>query len=273
MVVGKTLDQRVTKSNVLVDATYRLTLAEHRVMLLVLSRLDPRPGATVESSHEIDAQTYSATYAVGMDAAYVQLNEAAERLFNRAVIIRRPDPDNPEIIYTKTRWVQAVDYVQDQGRIRVLLADRILPYLTQIAREFTSYRLAHVAPMTTVNAVRLYEMLTQWRSRGTLEVSLKAFQDSLALNGRYPRYYDLKRFVLNPAIRQVNAFSDLRVSLSERKHRRQVKTLLFTFTAAEEIAVLPAPSPKPKLTRQYIEHHARPGETWDDARIRLSKRE
>jgi hypothetical protein len=75
--------------------------------------------------HDIDAETYTSTYGIARDAA--------DRLLRRVVVIRRPNPDRPEIACTKTCWVAAVACLPDQGCARVSVASRILPYRQHLA--------------------------------------------------------------------------------------------------------------------------------------------
>jgi hypothetical protein len=62
------------------------------------------------------------------------------------------------------------------------------------------------------------------------------------------------------------------VTYSQRKKGRVVEALTFRFgPKAMPVAAKPAAetATKPKLTRAYVERHARPGETWDQALARL----
>ena len=62
----------------------------------------------------------------------------------------------------------------------------------------------------------------------------------------------------------INAHSNLWVKMGQRKRGRRVVALQFTFG-------LKHPEKK-KLTREYIEKHAQPGETWGQAASRLNEK-
>jgi plasmid replication initiation protein len=268
----------VTKGNALIEATYRLTLAEQRLLLLVISKIDSRSGSTTaETEIVVTAKELSEVYQLDDKEGYATLKDVAERLFSRAVIIERPDPDHPSTDRTRTRWVSAIDYAGKDGCLSLYLAPKVIPYLTQLAREFTTYRLRHVSAMRSIHAVRLYEMLAQWRDKGTLQIAVETLKARLGVAVQYRRMYDFKQWVIRPAIEQINAHSDLWVKWDQRKRGRVVEALIFTFGSKAEQKPetkppsLPKPA-KPKLTRAYIERHAQPGESWEEATERCRRK-
>lgn len=268
----------VTKSNHLIESAYKLSLAEQRLLLAVVAKIDSHPNKppiTAADQIEVSATEIADLFDMPVKQAYAALKDAAERLYERSVTIGKPDPDDPRVEYTKTRWVSAVSYLPAQGYVGLYLAPKVLPYLTQLAGEFTRYRLQNVAPMSSVYAIRLYELLVQWESTGEREVGLDWLRQQFLVPDNYSRLFDLKRYVIQPAIDQINAHSNLTVSYTQRKAGRQVVALQFKFGPKVEPPPLQAtsvPASKPKLDRAFIEANARPGESWEQAAARLSAR-
>ncbi|WP_222930820.1 replication initiation protein [Allochromatium palmeri] len=95
----------VTKANSLVEATYHLTLAEQRLLLLVISRLDSRVELDSRIPHTITAAEVMTVFQVGESRAYQILEEAAERLYARSVTIHEPDPRQPNP--SQIDWLRA----------------------------------------------------------------------------------------------------------------------------------------------------------------------
>lgn len=261
----KRLDLHVAKSNHLVEATFRLSLAELRVLSLVISRLDSREPLDFGIAHTITAQEMSRAYDLPLGQAYELLTDGVDRLYERSLRIHVPgaDPTKPP---PDTRWISMKGKWLSRGSVELRFAPDIIPYLTQLTREFTRYQLRYIASMTSTYSIRLYEMLAQWRSAGTREVGVAWLRERLDLDEKYSNIRDLKRFVIVRAVSQINAHSDLRVTWTQKKTGRQVTSFVFTFG--------PKPDDKPTpraLTRAEIEANARPGETWDEAKARLSR--
>ena len=78
--------------------------------------------------------------------------------------------------------------------------------------------------------------------------------------------YDFKRFVIEPALQDINKTSDMWVRYTQRKTGRRVTHLTFEF------GLKSTPKTKPKrLTKKYIEQNSFPGESWENAKKRLSE--
>lgn len=204
--------------------------------------------------------------------AYRDLQSAAERLQTRRVSLIL-EPDGITIRSRRRRvtcWVQTIDYIDQEGRIELRFGKDILPYLTGLQREFTRYALSDVAKMTSAHGIRLYELLVQW-PEGHREVSIDDLRRWLQLEGRYPSIKDFKRWVLDPAIEQINEHSPLTVTWSQRKTGRRVTHLVFDYVSKKPSKAVIKPKRQSKLSDREIERLSRPGETWEQARARLSK--
>ena len=226
----------ISKDNRLIEAAYKLTLDEQRLLLAVLAVVDThpsKPAFKAETPLEITASEITGLLPVSADGAYKLLQAAAERFYERSVLIDYPDdnpnPDDPDITRTRTRWVSAIDYVPARGSVRLFLASKIIPYINQLGGAYTSYRLQHVAQMTSVYAIRLYELLVQWQMTGEREVSIEWLKKKFMIEGRYNELRDLRKRVIQPAVDQINTHSNLWVKYSQRKSGRQVVALQFQF--------------------------------------------
>jgi plasmid replication initiation protein len=270
----------VTQANKLIEASYQLSLAEKRVLLAMLSQINSHPDAeaiTPLTPLTVTAGGIADLVGVPVKQAYELLESAVERFAERWVTINNPDPEDPDLDRTRTRWITAIDYRPKRGELRTYLAPKIIPYVTQLSSEFTQYRLKFVAQMTSVYAIRLYELLVQWQSEGEREVDIDWLKEQFQISDKYPRLYDFKKYVLQPAVNQINEYSNLWVRWGQRKAGRQVVALQFQFGLKSSKAKESLPGggsgskPGRKLTRNEIAKLARPGETWEQAEARLRK--
>ena len=122
----------------------------------------------------------------------------------------------------------------------------MVPYLSQLSAQFTRYALADVAKMDSAYGIRLYELLCQWRDAGEREVSIEWLRDAFQLGDKYPAIKDFKRWVLDPAVAQINEHSPLQVSWTQRKTGRKVTHIHFKFApkAKEKPAAVLAEKPQ-----------------------------
>ncbi len=261
----------VVKSNKVIEAGYRLTLNEQRLVLGCITQIKRGQAISAGDKFRVSAAEFADVFKVPLNRAYGDLQQVAERLYERSVTIQNPDPDAPEIAHTKTRWVSSVDYLPGQGELILQFAPRIIPYLSALEANFTPYRLEAVAGMSSIYGIRFYELLMQWNSRGTREIELLELKRMLALEGQYPAIKDFKKYVIEPAMRDINEHSDLQASYTQRKSGRVVTHLTFHFRPKGEAAGKREKSVVRKITKAEIERHARPGETYAEVEARLRK--
>lgn len=265
----------VVKSNTLIEASYRLDLAEQRIILFAIKEArETEQGLRSDNFLTIRAADYAAQFNIPTKQAYEQIKEATSTLYMRSLVLHDIHPESGKERVTKARWVSAASYIDGEGAIQLQFSGVIVPYITLLEREFTSYRLAAVSNMSSTYAIRLYELLIQWGSIGTREVELTWFKSALLIEKDYRRLFDLKKWVIDVAIEQINQHSDLSVSYSQRKTGRTVTHLIFKFNhkpqAPKQTKLRQLDDPE-RISKSEIERLARPGETYEEAEARIRK--
>jgi len=257
---------KVHKHNGLIRARYSvLTLPEQLLLLAVIGKVDPRE-LTAETSVELTVSAFKdITDNIG-ESSYDELRKAVRRLYNRSVIISDPDPEDPSLTETETRWVSSINYYKNEGRVRLFFAPKILPYLANLKDNYTAYFLKNVSKFRSGYSIRLYEMIIQWQSIGSVEIEINELRRLWMLEEKYLEMCDFKKRVIEPALKDINEFSNVWAKMEQKKRGRRIHSLKFRFGLKQ------SQSPKThKLTKAYIEKNARPGESWEEATARLKK--
>ena len=246
-----------------------LTLAEQRVLLACIAQIDAKQALMDFYRFEVTASGVADLVgSANLSNAYRDLKRAAEKLYERSVIIDEPDPDNPQIAQRKTRWISSIDYVPGEGKLFLSFSVGIIPYLSQLSREFTKYKLKHVAHFESVYSIRLYEMLVQWSMVGEREIEVDWLKRQFQVEAKYARIVDLKKRVIDPAIKEINEHSNFWVKYGQRKTGRTVTHLQFQF-GLKDSGKAKAVDTK-KLTNAEINRFAKPGETRAEVIARLT---
>ena len=220
----------VVKSNKLVQALQTLTLSETRLLqLAIVDARETGQGLSTDEPLELNALRYAKAFNVSPDAAYLALIEAEDSLFKRQFTITNEDGT-----LTKSRWIQDANYRKGEGRILVTLTRVVIEHVTKIdgfEQYFTSYHLKKTADFKSVYAVRLYELLMQWKSVGKTPVyELNKFRSQLSIGvNEYTRMEAFKRRVLDIAVDQINEFSDITVKYEQHKKGRSISGFSFSF--------------------------------------------
>jgi plasmid replication initiation protein len=214
---------RVYKSNSLVEASYRLNLEEQRLILASIAQLDSRHSGK-QTIVKVTARDYAETFDIDMKSAYQQLKTASDRLYERD--IRAEDPDTGEIV--RKRWVSSVKYQSKQGYVVLGFAPEVEGYLFELTERFTSYRLGSVASLKSIYAIRIYELIMQYKNLGKpgRRIDLDALRHMLVIQDKYPRFADLRKRVLDPAIRELDNSSDMLVWYEPIKEGRSIVAIM-----------------------------------------------
>jgi plasmid replication initiation protein len=243
----------VVKHNKVIEACYQLTLSEQRILLACIAKIDSK-------AESIEQYTFEVTVSQIEDLAeiensYRDVREASERLLKRIIKIDKPDPDKPNLEYTLTHWVDSCDYYPKEGKVVLAFSRPIIPYLSQLSHNFTKYKIKNVAKMKSTYSIRLYEWLCQWLSVGDREIGVDWLKTQWQLSDKYQRMSDLKKWVIDVAVEEVNEHSNLWVTYSQRKSGRTVTHFQFKFGLKNP------PKEKQQLTEEEINRGARPGES------------
>ena len=261
----------VSKSNALVDASYHLTLNEQRLILACIAQIDSRKGRLPRDNvFMLCADDFAGIFGITVDQAYEALQEASATLYERD--IRTLENGKYK---TRFRWVYFVQYRDGEGCVKLGFSPNVGPHLIGLRKRFTSYQLQALASVRTAYAIRLFEMLMQFKETGLLRINVDDFKERLRLEGKYPRFSDLKRRVIDPAVLELRERSNLQLEWLPIRKGRSVVTIEFRFCEDPQRRLDLNPPVANKVTqrvsRAEISKHARPGETWDEARKRLTQ--
>ncbi|MFP0737066.1 replication initiation protein RepM [Acinetobacter baumannii] len=221
----------VVKDNNLINASYSLGLVEQRLVLLaIIEARESSRGIDSETFLEIHAQHYADRFDVDVKNTYSMLSDAAQTLFNRQVTYMTIDEKRNKPEKRVVRWVSGISYVEGAGVLKLRFSPEIVPLITRLEQNFTSYELEQVKALN-VYATRLYELLVCWRSTGkTPIIEIEDFRSKIGvLQTEYKLMSDFKKRVFEPAITQINERTDLTVSYEQHKTGRTISGFSFKF--------------------------------------------
>jgi plasmid replication initiation protein len=215
----------VTKSNHLIEASYKLSLNEQRLILIAISQIDGRKPIDKDNDFTITATEFSKIFGIPTNQTYETLNNAASRLYERDIKTYDPSAKTRE----RFRWVDRVKYWDGDAKVTLSFSRWVIPYLTLLHQQFTSYELKQVSQMKTAYSIRFYELLIQFIKTGERHITLLKLRELLELKEQYKRFFDFKRYVLIPSMKDINETTDVRVEWDVVKKGSCISGLLFVF--------------------------------------------
>ena len=226
------MSELVVKDNALIQASYTLDLAEQRLILLaIIEARNSGQGITHDSLLRIHASNYAKQFGVNDKTAYTVVKDASKGLFDRYVTYHDKNPKNGKDRSFHCRWVDKIGVEPDSGVVYMRFTSDVVPLITRLESHFTSYEIDKVANLTSIYAIRLYELIIQWRDNGvTQRYKIDELRQKLGVEpGQYKKMSNFKMRVLDLAIDQINEHTDITVKTEQHKTGRTITAMSFTF--------------------------------------------
>ena len=225
-------NELVVKDNALINASYNLDTVEQRLILLaILQARETKTGIDANTRLRIHASDYMDRFNVSKHAAYKALKTAVTNLFGRQFSYLTLDEKTGKSKKVISRWVQNISYIDDAAILEVTFTMDVVPLITRLEQQFTSYQLKQVTQLTGKYAIRLYELLIAWREVGKTPIfEISDFRSNLGFGvDDYPRIDTFKRRVLESAVKQINEHTDIIVKVEQHKEGRSIYGFSFSF--------------------------------------------
>jgi plasmid replication initiation protein len=210
----------VSKANDLIAASYTLTVREQRLLLAAISLIFPKGEMPKEII--VTADYYNSIFNV--TNPYRDMTDAAKRLFERFLVFEN------DLEHGRVHWLSEIGSAKNHGHVRVVFTEGMLPYLSLLTKRFSSYDIRRIAKLSSVYAIRIFEMLIQFRTTGIFNIGLEALKSRLDLPPSYNRLNNFRAKVLDSAIADINEHTGLRVVYEIIYEGRVATAVTFRFS-------------------------------------------
>mgnify|MGYP000169496635 CR=1 FL=1 len=257
----------VVKSNALIEACYNPgNIYQMRVLLAAMMQIK---AADEHFDHTrnfvITANALAELTGIQAGKNYRELRKAAKELRAMCITVKeKPNGDIGAPDETDINVTSSCRYYKTEGKISLRFGPEIIPYLSALRKKFTQYQAKYVLPMRSGYGIRLYELCLQWLGNER-EFEVEEFKQMLGVHDKYPVIADLRKRVIDPALKDINTHSDIRVTFGQRKAGRKITHFQFMIVKSAQKS-----EPKKPSFDEYVELNARPGEDWKQAKQRLS---
>jgi plasmid replication initiation protein len=224
----------VRKSNDFIEARYKFDIWEMRFFLSVLSKIE-RDDQNFEV-YRVKYRDIIKDFGLSSNNAYAMLREGAKNLMNKTVTLKY---EKDGVVRGEMyHLIRKIDYLESgqkqdgesQEYIDVKIEEDLKPFLLQLSKNFTAYDLKNVSKLGTYS-IRIYELLKQYESIGKRTLKVEEMKLMFDLSKEYPLFANFYQKVIEPAIKEINKYTDLRVATPEKiKDGKRVEALRFRFS-------------------------------------------
>ena len=224
----------VKMANYLVENRPKMNVDETRLFLTMVASVNKDD---IElNTLKIPVSEFAELWGLDPDGAYSRLKEALRGLRGKEFFVEGINPTTGRKRFLSTSYITTAAYEQGYAYATAKISDEFKPYLLALKACYTSYVLENVMQLDTVNAIRNYELLKQYQSLGQRTFSVAEYKQLLRLEGKYSLNADLRRYVIDPAVKEINENTDIQVSYEfvGRGQRAKLKFTIQRKTAVRE---------------------------------------
>lgn len=209
----------VVKSNQVIEASYRLSVTEQRVLLSAIAKIPKQVEVSDDVIYTVNVQDLN-KIGIHEKASYRELKLAVDRLYERSI-------NFIDGTTSKIRWVQRIDFNDSKSEIAIRFSKDILPYISNVKENFTQYLLSDVATMKSAYSFRLYELLAQYKNIGKRLIGIDDLRLMLVVGKKYKTTGNFIAWVVEPSLKEINQVTNLTVSVEPKKTGRKYTHLEF----------------------------------------------
>ncbi|MEO5358650.1 MAG: replication initiation protein [Nitrospirae bacterium YQR-1] len=223
MTIGKSKQLLVVKSNDLNQAHYRLTISEQRVILMMVSMI--QPGDEDFHIYRIKVSDFLKLLGVKNQQMYSEVKKITKSLIEKVLTIKRPRSE------LQLSWFSSAEYFDGEGYVELCFDPKLKPYLLGLKECFVQYQLKNVIKLKSSYSIRMYELLKQYEKLGRKSYSIEELKPVLGIKpDEYVLYKHFKTRIITRAQEELKAGTDIAFEFKEMKTGRKVTSLEFFIT-------------------------------------------
>ena len=214
----------VVQSNRFLDSPKNLTLNEYKLFMFVVSKINP-DGNEIEKIRVTADEFANVLGAEKKNNIYKELKVASDRLLNRIITVHYPEKE----LFTKTHLIASINYWYGKGYVDIAISPDMKPHLLKLKENFTQYKLSNIARLSSIYAIRIYELLKKQEVLGQRTFFLEDLRNKLGLSPEtLQTFKNFRVRVLKTAQEEINEKTDIKISYTYQKTGRKVTAIIFS---------------------------------------------
>lgn len=148
-----------------------------------------------------------------------------------------------EDAWVYTHWILQAKHEKKRNIYTVDVSRDIMPFLVELASEFTTYDLTVAISLKSTYSQRFYEYCSQYKNRAnkTFFFTVEKLREMMMLEGKYPNIAHFKQYVLDVAQKEIKDLYDkgqcdlwFDYAVKDTEKRKVLSYFFFVHTKEEE---------------------------------------
>lgn len=230
-------DKNVKVANEFISAQYKLTLLEFKAFLAITTVYDQRNSKDFYNILKFQFQDLAKSIGLNRETGYTKkLEKILTQLSDAKMRIqKRYDEDEEKEQWIVGHFLSSIEAMGD-GSVELIFDPKLIKYFTGLTERYTYLEIQTLLTFSSIYSIRIFNLLKQHKTR-TKTFNIEKLKEMLLITNKYKNFSDFKRYVIEPAIKDINEHSTMKVSY-ETDGTRGKKVSEITFTCVDNF-ILP----------------------------------
>ena len=201
----------VAKKNELIQRSRSIMpTQQYKLLLYLISKIKREDVEEKEVIHTISIREYCKVCNINYTSGnnYSDLKDAMINIDRQYAFMRLPEIKKD----IRLRWFNRLHINYGSGTIEYSWHDDIKPYLFNLSSNYTQYQLMYALSLSKKYSIQLYELLKSYQHKNKLVQNVPLDELKMILNAQnYTVFKDFNRRVLEPAVEEINKYTDIYV--------------------------------------------------------------
>lgn len=210
----RTIENDFSKSTVN-GKQLNLTVTEHKIICYLISKIKPSDTELLPITFNY-IEFCKTMQITPCKKIYERITESVLNLYEKSFKVITPD--DMTIVF---QWLEGEKplVIGRKKSVILQLSKSLQPFLIGLLKNkgnFTAFELAYVIKFKKIYTFRLYEFLKPYAGFGYCHYNIENFKNKV-IGNQYQNIADIERYILEPAIEEINTFSDINISYNINK--------------------------------------------------------
>lgn len=242
-------DKNVKVANEFISAQYKLTLLEFKAFLAITTVYDQRNSKDFYNILKFQFQDLAKSIGLNRETGYTKkLEKILTQLSDAKMRIqKRFDEDEEKEQWIVGHFLSSIEAMGD-GSVELIFDPKLIKYFTGLTERYTYLEIQTLLTFSSIYSIRIFNLLKQHKTRSKT-FNIEKLKEMLLITDKYKNFSDFKRYVIEPAIKDINEHSTMKVTY-ETDGTRGKKVSEITFTCVDNFLL---PNADEKVKKAFEE--------------------
>lgn len=217
---------------------FKLTAKEQKIILFLVSRINPIKQKRLPAQVVPIKDLKQIIVKKGGGSFYEEIEKMSRRLVKKGIEFSSELKYEGRKLTGYRNWFQSIEPIEnEEGEtcLEFLFSEKLIPFLLDI-QEYTQINYLEILSLGSSFSVRMFLIFRAYRDKsgkhnhkGIVRYDLLELKKLLGISDKYPDYRNLRKFVIEVLVKEINKGTSIGLSWKPCKKGRSVVAVEFEF--------------------------------------------